>query len=81
MQLQLMFTLNIRLGMICDFDCGMIVGARQAGLSVSETADLLGFSQTTVSRVYSKIKKHPASSGSADGNALLMREVRGERLD
>ena len=29
----------------------MIVGARQGGLSISETADLLGFSRTTVSRV------------------------------
>ena len=34
-----------------DFDCGMIVGARQGGLSISETADRLVFSQTTVSRV------------------------------
>ncbi len=30
----------------------MIVGARRAGLSISETADLLGFSCTTISRVY-----------------------------
>ena len=34
-----------------DFDHGMIVGARQGGLGISETADLLGFSRTTVSRV------------------------------
>ncbi len=27
-------------------------GARRAGLSISETADLLGFSHTTISRVY-----------------------------
>ncbi len=26
---------------------GMVVGARRAGLSISETADLLGFSRTT----------------------------------
>lgn len=32
-------------------DCGMIVGARQFGLSISEIADL-GFSRTTVFRVY-----------------------------
>ncbi len=30
----------------------MVVGARWAGLSISKTADLLGFSHTTVSRVY-----------------------------
>ena len=33
-----------------DFNLRMIVGARQGGLSVSETADLR-FSRTTVSRV------------------------------
>ena len=36
---------------LSDFDCGLIVGARQGGLSISETADLLGFSLTTVSGV------------------------------
>ena len=36
---------------LTDFDRGMIVGARQGGLSISETADLLGFTHTTVSRV------------------------------
>ncbi len=30
----------------------MVVGARRAGLIISETADLLGFSHTTISRVY-----------------------------
>ena len=49
---------------LSDFDRGMIVGARQGGLSISETADLLGFSCTTGSRV--------------GRNALLMREVRRE---
>ena len=44
-----------------DFDSGMIVGARQGGLSVSETADLFGFSRITVSGVYREwCKKHPA---------------------
>ena len=42
----------------------MIVGARRGGFSISETADLLGFSHTTVSRFYftendAKYKKHP----------------------
>ncbi len=34
------------------FERGMIVGARRTGLSISKTADLLGFSRTTISRVY-----------------------------
>ncbi len=38
-------------GDLSDFECGMVVG-RWAGLSISETADLLGFSLTTISRVY-----------------------------
>ncbi|KAM6923435.1 uncharacterized protein FYW49_005866, partial [Xenentodon cancila] len=39
-------------GDLSDFERGMIVGARRIGLSVSETAKLLGFSRTTISRVY-----------------------------
>lgn len=35
-----------------DFDCGLIDGARWAGLNISETADLLGFLWMTVSRVH-----------------------------
>ncbi len=37
---------------LSDFERGMVVGARRAGLSISKTADLLGFSHTTISRVY-----------------------------
>ncbi len=37
-------------GDLSDFECGMVVGARRA--SISQTADLLGFSRTTISRVY-----------------------------
>ncbi len=37
---------------LSDFEHGMVVGARRAGLSISKTADLLGFSYTTISRVY-----------------------------
>ncbi len=36
-------------GALSDFECGMFVCARRAGLSISETADLLGFSHTTIS--------------------------------
>ncbi len=47
--------LSIRMGKkgdLSDFERGMVVGARRAGLSISKTADLLGFSCTTISRVY-----------------------------
>ncbi len=39
-------------GDLSDSERGTVVGARRAGLSISETADLLGFSHTTISRVY-----------------------------
>ncbi len=37
---------------LSDFEHGMVDGARRTGLSISQTADLLGFSCTTISRVY-----------------------------
>ncbi len=37
---------------LSDFERGMVVGARRAGLSISKTVDLLGFSRTTISRDY-----------------------------
>ncbi len=39
-------------GYLSDFKCGMVVGARRAGLSISKIGDLLGFSCTTISRLY-----------------------------
>ncbi len=39
-------------GDLRDFEHGMVVSARRTGLSISKTADLLGFSHTTISRVY-----------------------------
>ncbi len=44
-------------GELSDFERGMVVGARQAGQSISKTADLLGFSRTTISRVYRELSK------------------------
>ncbi len=35
---------------LIDFERVMLVGARRAGLNISKTADLLGFSRTTISR-------------------------------
>lgn len=35
-----------------DFECVMLVGARQAGINISQTVDLLGISYTIISKVY-----------------------------
>jgi len=46
--------LSIRMGKkgdISEFEGSMVVGARRAGLNISETDDL-GFSHVTISRVY-----------------------------
>ncbi len=60
----------------------MVVGARQGGLSISETADQLRFSHTSISIVYrewSEIKKiFTEQQFIFCENALLMPEVRGE---
>jgi len=39
-------------GDLSNVEHGMVVGARRAGLSISQSAQLLGFSYTTISRVY-----------------------------
>ena len=39
-------------GDLSYFERGVVVGARRAGLSISQSAQLLGFSATTISRVY-----------------------------
>ncbi len=36
---------------LSDFESGMVVGARRAGLRISKTADLLNF-HTNISRIY-----------------------------
>ncbi len=39
-------------GDLSVFERGMAVGARRAFLSISKTADIVGFSCTNISRVY-----------------------------
>ncbi len=64
-------------GDLRDFECGMVVGARRAGLNISKTVNLLGFSCTTLSQKEKK-RKCPVNGSCVDENALLMSEVRGE---
>lgn len=51
----LKFKMSIRVGKkgrLSDFEHCMVVGARHVCVRISETDELLGFFQTTISRVY-----------------------------
>uniref|UniRef100_A0AAR2JXS4 Tc3 transposase DNA binding domain-containing protein n=1 Tax=Pygocentrus nattereri TaxID=42514 RepID=A0AAR2JXS4_PYGNA len=70
-------------GDLSDFESfkhGMVVGARWAGLSITETAELLGFSRTTISRVYRERseKEKISSEWQLCGRKCLV-DVRGQR--
>ncbi len=57
----------------------MVVGVRRTGLSISETADLLGFSHTTISGVYREWSEK-SSERQLCGRQCLV-DVRGEWAD
>ncbi len=59
---------------------GLVVGARRAGLSISQTVDLLGFSHTTISSVYrERCEKEKISSERQLCEWKCLVDVRGQR--
>ncbi|KAF7646836.1 hypothetical protein LDENG_00181680 [Lucifuga dentata] len=65
---------------ISAFERGMIVGARRAGCSISETVSLFGLSKTTVSRVYREwCEKQKTSSHRWSCGRKRLVDEKGER--
>lgn len=67
-----------RKGDLCDFEQGRDVSEERAGPSISGTADLLEFSQTTGSRVYRVRSEKEISSECLSIVWTKMPAVRGE---
>ena len=67
-------------GDLSNFERGMVVGARRAGLSFSQSAQLLGFSCTTISRVYKEwCEKEKTSSMRQSCGQKCLVDARGQR--
>lgn len=66
---------------LSDFERGMIVGVRRAGCSMSETVSRLGFSKTSVSRVYREwCQEHKTSSQRGSCGRKRLVDDGGERV-
>uniref|UniRef100_A0A803KE99 Transposase Tc1-like domain-containing protein n=1 Tax=Xenopus tropicalis TaxID=8364 RepID=A0A803KE99_XENTR len=67
-------------GDLSNFGRGMVVGARRAGLSISQSAQLLGFSRTTICRVYKEwCEKGKISSMRQSCGLKCLVDARGQR--
>uniref|UniRef100_A0AAY5L5A9 Transposase Tc1-like domain-containing protein n=1 Tax=Esox lucius TaxID=8010 RepID=A0AAY5L5A9_ESOLU len=67
-------------GDLSNFERGMVVGARRAGLSISQSAQLLGFSRSTISRVYKEwCEKGKTSSMRQSCGRKCLVDARGQR--
>ena len=84
-EIQLFFRPNVKIGKKCDqsdFDHGMIVGARQGSLSISEIANLVGFSHTVSidSRELCKKQRYWREGDSNTNNSGMQKSISGHAM-